>query len=171
VPQALDAELDLVLSNELIQCGLDPLDRHPLSIGRPRGSYDHVGALQGQYDVWSARVGLDGLTHKGLQVAARIHGHDCILARRLRFALDSVPSMALITRFVHRPGSAAGYRSEVECGYRVVNDGSKTLLHLETYGSSNRAIPGKISQSLQLDLDGARELRRLIDQAFPELAR
>ena len=79
--------------------------------------------------------------------------------------------MALITKFVHRPGSTGGFRSEVECGYRIVSDGSTTLLHLETYGSSKRAIPGKISQSLQLDLDGARELRRLIDQAFPDLAR
>ena len=79
--------------------------------------------------------------------------------------------MALIRSFVHRPGSVAGYRSEVECGYRIVNDGAETLLHLETYGSSNRAIPGKISQSLQLDRDAARELRRLIDQAFPDLGR
>src|SRR5690349_2142766 len=45
-------------------------------------------------------------------------------------------TMALIRRFVHRPGSAAGYRSEVECGYRVVTEHDKTLLHLETYGSS-----------------------------------
>ena len=33
--------------------------------------------------------------------------------------------MALIRSFVHRPGSVAGYRSEVECGYRIdllVND-------------------------------------------------
>jgi hypothetical protein len=79
--------------------------------------------------------------------------------------------MALVKRFVHRPGSAAGFRSEVECGYRVVHDGSTTLLHLETYGSSSRAIPGKISQSLQLDEDGACRLRELIDQAFPNLAR
>ena len=78
--------------------------------------------------------------------------------------------MALVTKFVHRPGSAAGYRSEVECGYRIVSSAGGALLHLETYGSSRRAIPGKISQSLQLDREGARELRRLIDQAFPELA-
>ena len=48
-------------------------------------------------------------------------------------------------------------------------DGRWTLLHLETYGSSSRAIPGKVSQSLQLDRDGARQLRDLIDQAFPDL--
>ena len=79
--------------------------------------------------------------------------------------------MALINRFVYKAGAGGGYRSEVECGYAVVAWGDKTLLHLETYGSGTRAIPGKVSQSLQLDRDGARELRAIIDAAFPDLAR
>jgi hypothetical protein len=79
--------------------------------------------------------------------------------------------MALVRQFVHRPDSPAGFRSEVDCGYRILEYGSKTLLHLETYGSSTRAIPGKRSQSFQLDADGARQLRDLIDRAFPELSR
>ena len=82
----------------------------------------------------------------------------------------NVAPVALIKKFVHRPGSTAGFRSEVECGYRIVHDSARTLLHLETYGSSDRAIPGKVSQSLQLDRNGARQLRDLIDRAFPDVS-
>jgi hypothetical protein len=79
--------------------------------------------------------------------------------------------VALVRKFVHRPDAPAGFRSQVECGYRIAHEGSKRLLHLETYGSSGRAIPGKTSQSIQLDREAAKRLRELIDEAFPDLAR
>ena len=41
------------------------------------------------------------------------------------------------------------------------------MLQLETYGSDDRAIPGKVSQVIQLDEAGARELKRIIERAFP----
>ena len=40
-------------------------------------------------------------------------------------------------------------------------------LHLEMYGSDERQIPGKVSQTLQFDADG--ELLKLILLTFPEL--
>jgi hypothetical protein len=79
--------------------------------------------------------------------------------------------VALIRKFVHRASAHAGYRSEVECGYAFSSQNGEPLLHLETYGSSSRAIPGKVSQSIQLDREAARELRELIDKAFPDLPR
>jgi hypothetical protein len=42
---------------------------------------------------------------------------------------------------------------------------------LETYGSNSRAIPGKVSQSIELDEAGAAELMSIIGQAFPGLNR
>jgi hypothetical protein len=78
--------------------------------------------------------------------------------------------MALIRAFDHRPGGRVALRTEVECGWRVGEAGGKRLLHLETYGSEARDIPGKVSQSLELDIDGARELQRILRAAFPELA-
>ena len=59
------------------------------------------------------------------------------------------------------------HKTEVECGYAVIDVGGQHYLQLETYGSSDRQIPGKISQTLQRDKERALELRRLIELAFP----
>lgn len=75
--------------------------------------------------------------------------------------------MALIKSFTHRPGATVGFRTEVECGYATGTVKGRQVLHLETYGSSSRAIPGKVSQSLELDEQGARELIQILRDAFP----
>jgi hypothetical protein len=61
------------------------------------------------------------------------------------------------------------HKTEVECGYAVIDVDGRRYLQLETYGSSDRKIPGKISQTLQLDHERALELRRLLQLAFPQL--
>jgi hypothetical protein len=62
-----------------------------------------------------------------------------------------------------------GFKTEVDCGYAVIELGGRTYLHLETYGSSDRKIPGKVSQTPQLDAERAAELRRMIERAFPNV--
>jgi hypothetical protein len=57
--------------------------------------------------------------------------------------------------------------TDVDCGYAVVSHGGAPALLLETYGSSQRAIPGKTSQSLLLERDAALQLSQLIRRAFP----
>ena len=42
-------------------------------------------------------------------------------------------------------------------------------LLLETYGATDRQIPGKISQSVHLDRARAGELRDILEAAFPGL--
>jgi hypothetical protein len=42
------------------------------------------------------------------------------------------------------------------------------LLQLATYGSDERKIPGKTSQTLQLERTRALELRDVIERVFPE---
>jgi hypothetical protein len=74
--------------------------------------------------------------------------------------------MALIRSFEHRPGAGVSFRSEVDCGYSIGEVNGRKILHLETYGSSTRAIPGKVSQSVELDEDTARELAAIIRSAF-----
>lgn len=59
--------------------------------------------------------------------------------------------------------------TEVDCEYLVVDDGDARLLHLSTFGSDDRKSDRKSSQSLQLDLDRARELVDIIRRAFPEI--
>jgi hypothetical protein len=78
--------------------------------------------------------------------------------------------MALIRSFTPIGAGASGrVHGEVGCGWAIFNSHGRRYLQLETYGSPTRAIPGKVSQTIQLDEDGARELRRLIAQAFPTL--
>lgn len=43
------------------------------------------------------------------------------------------------------------------------------IVQLDTYGSPEREIPNKISQSIQLDVKGARELIGILLETFPEL--
>src|SRR2546430_2200976 len=37
----------------------------------------------------------------------------------------------------------------------------------DTYGASDRVSPGKVRQSIQLDQNGARVLKRLLERTFP----
>ena len=74
--------------------------------------------------------------------------------------------MALIRSFEFRPDRRVGFRSEVDCGYSVGEVAGRRILHLETYGSSERAIPGKVSQSIELDHAAAEELVAIIKQTF-----
>lgn len=77
--------------------------------------------------------------------------------------------MALIRRFTERRSTRVGWRSEVECGYTIGEFDGTPVVHLETYGSSARAIPGKVSQSLEIDQERARELVLILRKAFPRL--
>jgi hypothetical protein len=77
--------------------------------------------------------------------------------------------MGLITNFLHRPDSQPNYRTEVECGWNAAQVDGRTLLRLETYGSADREIPGKRSQSLELDEQAARELLAILTSSFPSL--
>lgn len=59
--------------------------------------------------------------------------------------------------------------SEVDCEYAVVDGNGTRLLHLSTFGSDDRASERKSSQSLQFDLERARELVEIIERTFPSL--
>jgi hypothetical protein len=78
--------------------------------------------------------------------------------------------MALITSFEPRPDKTIRFRSEVTCGYTVGTAHGRRVIHLETYGSDDRDIPGKVSQSIELDTRAAQELIGILSDAFPELA-
>jgi hypothetical protein len=79
--------------------------------------------------------------------------------------------MALISRFEERSLEPRRIHDGVVCGYAVAHVGGRRIIQLETYGSPDRKIPGKVSQSLQLDEDGATELIRILERAFPNARR
>jgi hypothetical protein len=75
--------------------------------------------------------------------------------------------MAIVTRFYPVTKERVGRAKTTECGFSSVGiDGTQYLL-IESYGASDRAIPGKVSQSLHLDRERAVELKRLLEQQFP----
>jgi hypothetical protein len=80
--------------------------------------------------------------------------------------------MARIVSFKElEAGKRSRPHTEVECGYAIVSVDGQTLLQLDTYGSDEREIPGKVSQSIQLDRSAAERLGQILERAFPGLGR
>lgn len=78
--------------------------------------------------------------------------------------------MALVSDFTHVPGERQSLHNPVTCGWKIFDEQGQRILQLDTYGNSARANPGKLSQSLQFDREGAAELLRLLNKAFPGLS-
>lgn len=79
--------------------------------------------------------------------------------------------MALIKKFESVEADVQRLHGAVTCGFRSFVVDGRRVLQLDTYGSTERQIPNKVSQSVQLDVDGARKLIEIIEEAFPDLAR
>ncbi len=77
--------------------------------------------------------------------------------------------MAIVTRFSSVTKDRVGQPKTTECGVCLVDVAGTSYLLLETYGAADRAIPGKVSQSLHLDRRRARELKQILEQHFPGL--
>ncbi|MDQ0813232.1 hypothetical protein QFZ63_004946 [Streptomyces sp. B3I7] len=79
--------------------------------------------------------------------------------------------MALIAEFQPVPSTSRKLHGPVTCGHRTFTVDGQRILQLDTYGSAERMIPDKISQSIQLNAESARVLLKLITDSFPNLAR
>lgn len=77
--------------------------------------------------------------------------------------------MARIRSFYHFTPDVRPHRSDVDCGYTVLQSETGPLLHLATFGSDQRKFTGAASQLLQIDRERASELLRIIGEAFPGL--
>jgi hypothetical protein len=76
--------------------------------------------------------------------------------------------MALITSFDKLTVDRTRVQpTQVECRYGSFERNGQRYLVLETSGSDDRKMPGKVSQTMQLNAASARELGR-IRQTFPE---
>ena len=62
---------------------------------------------------------------------------------------------------MHRP---------TRCHSSVFDADGKRFIQLDTHGTEEREHPEKISQSVQLDKEGAAQLLKLIRDTFPDLA-
>lgn len=79
--------------------------------------------------------------------------------------------MALIKSFEEVEKQYPEIHRPVKCGYcSFIGSDDRRYLLLETYGTEDRQMPEKISQSIQLDEEGARQLMDIIRREFPTLA-
>lgn len=77
--------------------------------------------------------------------------------------------MAFITDFfASHSGPSARNHSTCSCGWKVSQRDGERVLQLDTYGSDHRQDQGTVSQSIQFDEAGARDLMSVIRQVFPE---
>ncbi|SIS75067.1 hypothetical protein [Phaeovulum vinaykumarii] len=60
----------------------------------------------------------------------------------------------------------AAHPTRVPCKYIVGECDGRKVLQLNTYGSGERAHPGKLSQTLQFDEDAASQLFRMLKSEF-----
>ena len=57
--------------------------------------------------------------------------------------------------------------TEVNCTYSIIIDkSSEKYLQIDSYGSKNRKIPGKKSQSIRFSSEAIAQLRSIIDKEF-----
>lgn len=75
--------------------------------------------------------------------------------------------MAFVKEFA-RSGSASVrvQPTQVICRYRTGDASGTRILQLDTHGSEQRELPGKVSQTLQLDEARARQLWELLGREF-----
>lgn len=68
------------------------------------------------------------------------------------------------------PGGTSRTQTASSCGYRTVDmpDGTRAI-QLETYGSDERKLLGKASQTIEIDRKRAAELIQILHEAFPGL--
>ena len=75
--------------------------------------------------------------------------------------------MAIIRSFSPGSQNVQAHRTKVDCYFQTVtSDDGTLLLHLTTFGSDDREVPGKSSQSFQLSAASARDLVKIVDQTF-----
>jgi hypothetical protein len=74
--------------------------------------------------------------------------------------------MALVRRFERKDMQRNSLHEEIEASYTVFDQGDRVLLQIDTYGRNDREIPGKKSQSIQLDRDGALALFKILKREF-----
>ncbi|MCJ7993456.1 methionyl-tRNA formyltransferase [Rhizobium cremeum] len=55
---------------------------------------------------------------------------------------------------------------EIGASYSVFGVDDKRVLQIDTYGTLERQIPGKKSQTLQLDYEGAEQLLNILKREF-----
>lgn len=74
--------------------------------------------------------------------------------------------MALISRFMPKRMDRNSIHDPIEATYTIFENDGRSFLQIDSYGRTTRELPGKKSQSIQLDKNGAEELMQILKSAF-----
>ena len=74
--------------------------------------------------------------------------------------------MATVRTFTHRELDRVSTHGEVEATISLVDIGGEKFLQIDTYGSVDRQMPGKVSQSLHLSKEALDELVKAATRHF-----
>ncbi|MDH6269273.1 hypothetical protein M2360_004700 [Rhizobium sp. SG_E_25_P2] len=74
--------------------------------------------------------------------------------------------MALVRDFKRKEMGRNSLHKEIDATFSVFGDGDAKVLQIDTYGSETREMPGKKSQSIQLDRLGAERLLKILRTEF-----
>lgn len=77
--------------------------------------------------------------------------------------------MALLGDFRQTSSDRNQLHGPVEWGWRAFEVEGRKILQIDTYGSQQRKLTGKQSQSIQVDERAAQILTELIRETFPSL--
>lgn len=74
--------------------------------------------------------------------------------------------MALIRELKKLDGERYQLHEEVEAKYAVFQRDGRGFVQINTYGRAQREFPDKVSQSIQLDCEGAEALVAILKKTF-----
>lgn len=74
--------------------------------------------------------------------------------------------MALVRRFEQTFMERNSIHEEIRATYTVFEHEGRAFIQIDTYGRPDREMPGKKSQSIQLDRAGAEQLFGILKQTF-----
>jgi hypothetical protein len=74
--------------------------------------------------------------------------------------------MALIRAFEKKYMDRNSLHEEISATYTVFERDGRKLIQVDSYGREDREIPGKKSQTFQLDREGAEALYRILKTEF-----
>lgn len=70
--------------------------------------------------------------------------------------------MALIRDFTRKERNRGSLHDEIEATYATFERDGRVILQIDTYGRDTRQMPGKQSQTIQLDRQGAEALYKIL---------
>jgi hypothetical protein len=70
--------------------------------------------------------------------------------------------MAIVRHMERTELQGGASHSEVEATYSIIRDGRAVYLQVDTYGSAERKLTGKKSQSIQFSSEAITQLRQIL---------